>query len=247
MNRLIPGLVTAALAGVLSAPAAVAGWSLDPERSQVSFVSIKAGDIGEAHQFQEVSGQIDDAGQAEVDVMLDSVETLIPIRNERMREMLFKTSQYQKATLTAKVDPAQIDAMQPGELATVVAESALTLHGESQPLTLEMQVAKLDVDTLMAASTKPVILDANNFGLGDGVDKLREIAGLESISDAVPVTFVMTFKNAQPAAAAGDASTGSGGSVAPEALARYEQYRVIIEAMSPEQKEAIAALFGPRR
>lgn len=245
MHRLIPCLATVAFAGVLSAPAAVAGWSLDPERSQVAFVSIKAGDIGEAHNFQEIAGRIDDAGQAEVEVMLDSVETLIPIRNERMREMLFKTARYDKATLTAKIDPAQIDAMQPGDVAAVVAESTLSLHGESQPLTLEMQVAKLDANTLMAASTKPVILDANNFGLGDGVDKLREIAGLESISDAVPVTFVMTFENAQPAAGEGAASTGAGAQ--PETLAAYEQYRAIIEAMSPAQKEAIAALFGSQR
>jgi hypothetical protein len=45
----------------------------------------------------------------------------------------------------------------------------------------------------MVAATKPLIVDATKFGLSDGIEKLREIAGLSSISHAVPVTFVMTF------------------------------------------------------
>jgi hypothetical protein len=32
--------------------------------------------------------------------------------------------------------------------------------------------------------------------MSDGVEKLREIAGLASISNAVPVSFVMTFVEA---------------------------------------------------
>jgi hypothetical protein len=40
-------------------------------------------------------------------------------------------------------------------------------------------------------------VDAAKFGLSDGVEKLREIAGLDSISHAVPVSFVMTFVPAQ--------------------------------------------------
>jgi len=46
---------------------------------------------------------------------------------------------------------------------------------------------------VMVASTKPLIVDAAKFGMTEGVEKLREIAGLQSISNAVPVSFVMTF------------------------------------------------------
>jgi polyisoprenoid-binding protein YceI len=237
MNRLAPALAAAALAGSLIAPAAAAEWALDPERSQVAFVSIKSDDIGEAHHFEEISGQVDDDGQATVDIKLASVETLIPIRNERMREMLFNTTEYNDATLSAKIDQSKIAAMRPGDIIRLAAESTLELHGNSQALVLDMQVAKVAPSTLMVASTKPVILDAKNFGLGDGVDKLREIAGLERISDAVPVTFVLTFEEQQPA----NAETGT---VSADTIARYQEYRAIIEAMSSAQKEAVAALFG---
>jgi polyisoprenoid-binding protein YceI len=247
MNRLIPTLLCTTLVGTLSVPSAMAGWTLDPEHSQVAFVSIKSHDIGEAHHFEEISGQVDDEGQAQITIPLASVETLIPIRNERMREMLFKTAQYDTATLSAKIDPNLLAEMQPGEIVSVVAESTLSLHGQSQPLTLEMQAAQIDADTLMVASTKPVILDAANFGLGKGVEKLREIAGLERISKAVPVTFVLTFDTDQPATGATAAGDTAAPRATPETMAQYQAYRATIEAMTDEQKEAIAALFGEAR
>ncbi len=241
MNRLIPILLSTSLVGAGLAPAVAAEWTLDPARSHLSYVSIKSGHIGEINHFTEIAGRIDDDGQVVVDTALDSVETLIPIRNERMREILFKTTNYSDATLSAKLNPAEIAALQPGEIVEVVAESTLSLHGERQPLVLKMQAAKLDAHTLMVASIEPVILDAANFGLSEGVETLREIAGLDSISRAVPVTFVMTFESEHPAPGA------SAEMPTAKTLDRYLTYREIVEAMSSEQKEAIAALFSPRR
>lgn len=190
MRHLTPILLISA---ALTAPQALAGWELDPERSHLSFISIKAKDVAEIHTFTEIKGGMDDAGQASVTLMLDSVETLIPIRNERMREMLFETTQYKEAALTAKIDPALIAGLPVGEITEVIAEGNLALHGQNQPMTLTMQAARLRDGTVMVASTKPLIVDAAQFGLSDGVEKLREVAGLASISNAVPVTFVLTF------------------------------------------------------
>ncbi|MGD8207260.1 MAG: YceI family protein [Thiohalocapsa sp.] len=186
-------LLTTALALTLTATSVDAGWSLDPERSHLAFVSIKAKDVGEVHSFREMTGTIDDAGQVAVSMMLDSVETLVPIRNERMRELLFQTTDYEEATLTAKIDPETILGMKTGDVAALTAEGVLSLHGATQPTTIDVLAAKLADDTVMVAATKPLIIDAEKFGLSDGVEKLREIAGLESISHAVPVSFVMTF------------------------------------------------------
>ena len=240
MNPVIPALLTTGLVCTSITPLLAAEWTLNPAQSHLSYVSIKAGHIGEVNHFTEIDGQIDSDGQVLIETSLDSVETLVPIRNERMREILFKTANYTDATLSAKIDRAQIDAMQPGDILDVVAESTLSLHGEQQPLVLKMQVAKLDADTLMVASTEPVVLDAGNFGLSEGIEKLREIAGLESISRAVPVSFVMTFDGA--GAAPGDSTAEAQPSV--ETVAQYQAYREIIEAMGREQKEAVAALFG---
>lgn len=188
--------LTLALAASLTAVPTLADWSLDPSRSAVTYVTIKAKDVAENNSFTEMQGAIDASGQVEVVLMLDSVETLVPIRNERMREILFDTADYNEARLTAKVDPKAIDDLPAGEIARIAAEGNLTLHGKTQPMTLSIQVAKLADGTVMAVTTKPVLVDAAKFGLSEGVEKLREIAGLESISQAVPVTFVGTFVRA---------------------------------------------------
>jgi hypothetical protein len=46
---------------------------------------------------------------------------------------------------------------------------------------------------LLVVSKQPVVISAAQFGLAEGVDSLREIAGLPSISVAVPVSFVLSF------------------------------------------------------
>jgi len=197
--RALAPLLALSLGAALTAPA-LAGWSMDPARSSLSFVTIKAKDVGEVNSFQEIAGGIGDDGQVQVTMALDSVETLIPIRNERMREILFQTTNYKDATLTAKVDPSIMEGMQPGEITRINAEGVLSLHGQQQPMILDVQAAKLPDGSVMVASVKPLIVDAEKFGLGEGVEKLREIAGLDSISHAVPVSFVLTFT---PEAAAG--------------------------------------------
>lgn len=186
-------MLTLILSGILVATPALADWGLDPTRSHLAFVSIKANDVAEVNTFGKIQGTLDADGQATVTLMLDSVDTLIPIRNERMREFLFETTNYQKAVLNAKIDPKLIADMAVGGIAQINAEGSLSLHGQVQPMTLSIQAAKVDAKTVMVASIKPLIVDAAKFGMSDGVEKLREIAGLESISKAVPVNFVITF------------------------------------------------------
>ncbi|EXJ15270.1 YceI family protein [Imhoffiella purpurea] len=190
MRQLILPLM---LAGILAATPAVADWSLDPARSHLAFVTIKAKDKAEVNTFDEIQGTIDDQGRASVTLMLDSVDTLVPIRNERMRQFLFETTDYKEAVLEAKLDPEVVTGMEVGVIERITAEGRLHLHGQTQSMTLTMQAVKLDPGTVMVASLQPLVVDASKFGLSEGVEKLREVAGLDSISEAVPVTFVMTF------------------------------------------------------
>lgn len=199
-SRLTVLALVAVLAG-FAMPVA-ADWVLEPEQSHLSFISIKSKDIAEIHRFTRMTGRVDENGEVTLALMLDSVETLIPIRNERMRELLFKTSDFQQATLSAKIDPAVVEGMQAGEIGQLAGEAVLSLHGREQPLTMRLQVAKVAPNVVFVASREPLVVDAEKFGMSKGVEQLREIAGLESISHAVPVNFVMTFVR-QPAAAEG--------------------------------------------
>ena len=50
---------------------------------------------------------------------------------------------------------------------------------------------------VVASTSKPIIVTAASHGLVDGVEALREIAGLPSISRSVPVTFNVVFEESE--------------------------------------------------
>ena len=171
-----------------------AAWTLDNDSSQVSFVSVKAGDAGEVHRFTEISGELSSGGKASVTIQLASVDTLIPLRDERMRELLFQTGIFPTASLSVNIDMDVLNAIEPGESIDISANLMLDLRDQQISLPAEMIVARLGDRKLMVSSRKPVIVNAASVDLVDGIEALREIAGLPSISKAVPVSFVLTFE-----------------------------------------------------
>lgn len=170
-----------------------AAWTLDNDSSQVSFVSVKAADAGEVHRFTEISGELSSGGNASVTIQLASVDTLIPLRDERMRELLFQTNLFPTASLSTNIDMDTLNAIEPGDSMDMAANLTLELHGQQLSLAAEMIVARLGDQRLMVSSRKPVIVNAASVDLVDGIEALREIANLPSISKAVPVSFVLTF------------------------------------------------------
>lgn len=171
----------------------IAAWSLDNDASQVSFVSVKAGDAGEVHRFTEISGELTAEGSASVTIQLASVDTLIPLRDERMREMLFQTNLFPTASLSTNIDMDALAALAPGDSMDMTANLTLDLHGQQISLVTEMIVARLGDHRLMVSSRKPLIVNAASVDLVKGIEALREIANLPSISKAVPVSFVLSF------------------------------------------------------
>lgn len=171
-----------------------ADWAIDNDHSRVAFVSTKAGNVAEVHRFGNVSGTLGDDGAFAVDITLDSVDTGIEIRDERMRDLLFETDRYPRARLSAQLDMAQLKTIAPGEQGSVTAEAELNLHGQRANLTIDAAVARLEDGTLLVTSEEPLVITASQFELLAGVERLRELAGLPSISPAVPVTFRLTLR-----------------------------------------------------
>jgi polyisoprenoid-binding protein YceI len=178
-------------------PAAHAAWQLDAGRSTLSFATIKADNIGEVHRFDKLSGSVDNAGKASVVIDLASVNTALEVRDQRLRDILFEVASFPTASLQAQVDAAQVDGLAVGASAVLPAEATLNLHGQAAPVTLELRVTRLAADRVQVIANRQVVVSAAQFNLVDGVEKLREIAGLPRISQAVPVSFVLEFTRAQ--------------------------------------------------
>ncbi|MED5461473.1 MAG: YceI family protein [Pseudomonadota bacterium] len=180
------------LALLIAAPAH-AEWDLNGEQSALSFVSTKAINMAEVHQFGTLSGGVDADGMVSVTIDLGSVDTSIELRDDRMREMLFDTENHPTAEVSAKVDSAVVNALQPGESTDMNVEANLSLHGSERRLAMDVKVARVGDHSLLVTTNRPVIVNAWEFALGEGVEALRAIAGLDSISMGVPVSFVLAF------------------------------------------------------
>jgi polyisoprenoid-binding protein YceI len=176
---------------------AFATWTLDNTKSSLNFVSTKAIDIAEVHHFSQLAGQVSNKGKAVLTVELSSVATGIPIRDERMMEMLFETKRFPLATVRSKIDMKIVDAIPPGGRKRMAVEIELDLHGVRIALEANIIVVKLNEKTLMVSSADPVIVNAAAADLSGGIEALREVASLPSIGNAVPVSFILTFEQTE--------------------------------------------------
>ena len=187
-----------ALAACSQAPAdapAVTGaeLTLDGAASDLAYVTINAGEIAEVNAFETLSGGVSADGAATVTIDLASVSTGVDIRDERMRDIFFVVSDNPTATVTATLDPAAFEALKVGESTTTTLDGTLALKGAEAQFKSEVIVTRLAADRVTATSAKPVIVDAGALGLTEGLAQLQELAGLPSITPAVPVTFALTF------------------------------------------------------
>lgn len=193
----LPLLLMLATMMVLASNSARAEWQLNNAQSNINFISIKKGTVGEVHSFDQLYGSISPNGMIEITIDLTSVNTTIPIRDERMQDHLFETSTHPSVALTAKVDDAGFSAMQTGQRMDISMPANLNLHGQTKEISLDMTIVKLSPTTVLVVSKKPVLINAADFELTDGIAKLMELAKLPSIAQVVPVSFVITFDAAE--------------------------------------------------
>ncbi|NND68173.1 MAG: YceI family protein, partial [Halioglobus sp.] len=174
-----------------------AQWDLDSERSTINFISIKNNAVAETHSFSSMVGFIGADGNLQLAIDLDSVDTLIEIRNERMRELLFETAKFPAAKISAQIDPAIVAGLV--EAGTIVAEFPVTLslHDVKRKLIAPVTIISDNTGRLRVFTTRPLVVNVADFGLVGGVEALREIAGLDAIAGAVPVTLSLTFTRSQ--------------------------------------------------
>ncbi|MEM1380318.1 MAG: YceI family protein [Pseudomonadota bacterium] len=181
-----------------SAPAAPgadlsAAWQLDAEQSHLAFVSVKGGELAESHTFTDITGAVGPEGAASLTIGLDSVETNVDIRNERMREMLFETAKFANAQISADVPMETFSSLEVGERSRQLVPITVSLHGLEAEYDADMYVTRVSGTDVLVETASPVLTTAYDFGLDGGVEMLRNVAGLESISFAVPVTVSLMF------------------------------------------------------
>jgi len=187
--------VIAVLGLITATSSAYADWTLVKDQSSFTFASIKKVNVYEAHTFNSYSGMIDDSGMASLKLDLTSVNTGIEIRDQRMNKMLFDTEKFASADFSAKVDPKVLAGLKPGQRETMMLDGKLALHGMEKAVKAEVNLFRLSENRVLVSTAKPVVVKAGDFALVKGVEALREIAGLPSITTTVPVNFDLVFEH----------------------------------------------------
>ena len=182
------------LSTLLLSSNALAEWELVNDQSTINYVSVKASKVAEINSFKKLNGTIKDTGELSVDIDLGSVETNIAIRNERIKAMLFEVASFSTANISAELDPKLFNDLTIGESFKSAISFNLSLHGVSQKITTDIQVVKLAKNDILAFSLNPIIINADKYNLVAGIEKLRDVANLPSISPVVPVSFSLVFK-----------------------------------------------------
>ena len=172
-----------------SAPPPATAWTVDPDASRIAFVSTKNGETSEIHRFAEVTGEISETGAARVEIPLASVDTEIDIRDQRMREMLFEVADFPLAEIRADVDLPALEDLALNARREMPLAVTVDAHGATAEYETTVAVVRLWEDRVAVSSVEPITVEASDFGYAAGVEALREVAGLDSISTEVPVSF----------------------------------------------------------
>jgi hypothetical protein len=170
-----------------------ASWYLDGESSRLSFISTKNAHISEVQRFLVLHGKVDPKGMAQVQVELESVNSGIALRDERMRKDLFEIKTFPQALISAQINLQPISDLAPGAQLELRLPLTVKLHGKEQIYNAELLATRLDDRRFQVVTLEPLVLNAEDFDLAPGLTALRKTAGLSAISLSVPVGAVLIF------------------------------------------------------
>lgn len=192
MSKSILSSVVLSIALSVSSFSTLAQLTLDKAQSTINFISTKNEHVSETHTFNNFSGELSEQGKLAITIDISSVETIVPIRNERMQKMLFNMSDYSSATFTAQIDPA-LTKLEAGEMKHVTVAGEMMIAGNKAPISFEVALTGLKDRSINATTSAPTILSTTAFNLDEGVTALQKVAMLKSISKSVPLSFSATF------------------------------------------------------
>jgi len=185
----------------VSEPQVKQAYVLDSTNSSLYFVSTKKEHTVETHTFNSLSGGISLDGEANLQIDLNSVDTGVDIRDGRMKEHLFAVDTYPVAQVSLSLDYDLVKAVPVGTTQGMDISATLNLYGTDVQLDTQVQVSRLSSSKLLVQNNQPILLDATDFGLEGGIETLKTLANLTSISYAVPVNFNLVFEIQEPAQA----------------------------------------------
>ena len=172
---------------------AQANWYLDGESSRLSFITTQNANIADVHRFLVLHCKVDRKGLAQLRIEMDSVNSSVPLRDERMRDVLFDFKHFPEAQISAQIDLQPINDLASGAQLELRLPVTVSLRGKQHTYQAELLATRLDERRFQVVTLEPLMLQAEDFGLQPELETLRKLAGLSAISFSVPVNAVLIF------------------------------------------------------
>lgn len=172
---------------------AQASWYLDGESSRLSFITTQNANVSNLHRFLVLHGKVERNGRAQLRIEMDSVNSAVPLRDERMRDVLFDFKHFPEAQVTTQIDLQPINDLANGAQLELHLPVTVSLRGKQHTYEAQLLATRLDERRFQVVTLEPLMLQAEDFGLQPELEALRKIAGLSAISFSVPVGAVLIF------------------------------------------------------
>ena len=172
---------------------AQANWYLDGESSRLSFITTHNANVSNIHRFLVLHGKVERNGRAQLRIEMDSVNSAVPLRDERMRDVLFDFKHFPEAQVTAQIDLQPINDLANGAQLELHLPVTVSLRGKQHTYEAQLLATRLDERRFQVVTLEPLMLQAEDFGLQPELEALRKVAGLSAISFSVPVGAVLIF------------------------------------------------------
>ncbi|WP_394388972.1 YceI family protein [Shewanella woodyi] len=182
---------------LLGSTQASAQWTLDSNSAALNFLSTKVlinkQSITEMSGFNTLSGTVSDDGEFMLTVQLESVNTQVPIRDQRLRDWVFQVEKYSRVEISGQISKLELKDLTIGKPKGVTQSLILKTHGKVLTLKAELQLVKSADGALHVSTLTPILLDTRQLDMNLGIEKLIEVMGLASINQQIPITFYGTF------------------------------------------------------
>ena len=169
-------------------------WNLLGDESKINYASIKNNNLMENNIFEILEGSVNLDGSAEFLINLNSVNTNNDIRDERLRNILFKTETYPIAKVTSLINLSDYENLSVGSSIIKNFNFKITFHGLTGSFEAEMEIFRLGMNKVLVKNIEPVIVDGGDYGLHTEFKQLQQLAGLDSVVPVVPVTVSLLFE-----------------------------------------------------
>lgn len=136
-----------------------------------------------------------DTGKARLSIDLDTFDSAIPLRNERVRGIFFETSGVGWDTVElsiAKIPDDVLATLRDKKRVSATLDADVKLHGKTVKIALPVDASYMGT-TLLVKSAQAVEIKVSDFGLTDNLKHLSSICMHDSIDDVVKVDVALEF------------------------------------------------------